>query len=185
MAQGATIYRFRLEINDVDRNVFVADDIRLACQPSESTDYLISRVLAYALNHGPMLSFGVGLCAPEQPAMEAMDEVGNRSLWVDIGNPSATRIARACRAAALVRIYTYKDHRAIQRQIRTARLDSSKALEIFSMPQGLLSGLADCLKRNNEWQITHAEGTLFVSADDAVFEGEIMSHDPFAGDEGA
>ncbi len=51
MSQGTVLYRFRLHLSDVDRSVYEELDFRLALHPSESLAFLLTRMLAYALNY--------------------------------------------------------------------------------------------------------------------------------------
>lgn len=49
MAQTATIYNFEIELSHVDRGIYESLSLRVACQPSETPEYLLTRVLAYCL----------------------------------------------------------------------------------------------------------------------------------------
>jgi uncharacterized protein YaeQ len=69
MALASTLYRFRIDLSDVDRGVYETLDFRIAQHPSETTTYLLTRVLAYALNTQPGLEFSSGgLSDPDAPA---------------------------------------------------------------------------------------------------------------------
>ena len=46
MALTATLYRFDVELSDVDRGVYQKLELRPACHPSEALRYLLTRVLA-------------------------------------------------------------------------------------------------------------------------------------------
>ena len=58
MAQPSTLFRFRIELSDVDRGNYTSLDIRTAMHPSETPVFLLTRVLAYSLNHGDDLASG-------------------------------------------------------------------------------------------------------------------------------
>ena len=49
MAEGATVYTIDIDLADADRQVYESLALRLARHPSESAEYLLTRVLAYAL----------------------------------------------------------------------------------------------------------------------------------------
>ena len=105
----ATLYRFRLDVSDVDRGFYEPLDLRVPMHPSETEDFLITRVLAYALNYESGMEFSRGLSTPDEPAISLPGDRGGLALWIDIGNPLARRIHKASKAADRVRIYTYKD----------------------------------------------------------------------------
>ena len=55
MALTATVYTFDVAVNDVDRGVYETLAIKAARHPSESEDYLLTRVLAYCLEYTCLL----------------------------------------------------------------------------------------------------------------------------------
>jgi uncharacterized protein YaeQ len=60
MALTATVYTFDVAVNDVDRGVYETLAIKAARHPSESEDYLLTRVLAYCLEYTEGISFSKG-----------------------------------------------------------------------------------------------------------------------------
>src|ERR1035437_4883643 len=110
MAHPSTLYRFRIDLTDIDRGIYQALDFRIAMHPSESESFLVTRVLAYALNTQDNLQFSIeGLGTPEEPCLSAVDPGGGYQLWIEIGNPSAKKIHTATKTSQQVRIYTYKN----------------------------------------------------------------------------
>ena len=49
MALTATIYNVDIDLADLDRGVYESLALRIARHPSESEEYLVTRILAYAL----------------------------------------------------------------------------------------------------------------------------------------
>jgi uncharacterized protein YaeQ len=49
MALTATIYNLDIELADIDRGVYETFALRVARQPSETVEYMLTRVLAYCL----------------------------------------------------------------------------------------------------------------------------------------
>ena len=50
MALTATIYNVAIDLADHDRTCYQTIEIRAARHPSESEEYLVARILAYALD---------------------------------------------------------------------------------------------------------------------------------------
>ena len=69
MALGATIYTFDVDLADADRAVFESLALRVARHPSETEEYLVARVLAYALEFTEGIEFSRGLADPDEPAI--------------------------------------------------------------------------------------------------------------------
>jgi len=73
MALNSTIYNFDIDLSDSDRSVYESLSLRVARHPSESEEYLVARVLAYALEYTEGLEFSRGLCNPDDPAIAIRD----------------------------------------------------------------------------------------------------------------
>ena len=109
MALAATIYTFAVELADSDRAVYESLALRVARHPSESEEYLLTRVVAYALEFTEGIEFSRGLSEPDEPAISIRDLTGAIRSWIDIGTPDAGRLHKACKAVPRVAVYTHKD----------------------------------------------------------------------------
>ena len=160
MAMGFTLYRFRIDLSDITRGVYEQLDQRIAMHPSESHAFLLTRVIAYALNacEGLELTPG-GLSDTEKPAIQAKD------LWIEVGNPSERKLHRAVKAAKSVKVYTYKNAEQVPRE---------PGVEIFALNAKFLERIATTLERDNRWTLVVDESSLLVTIGDEAFEGEIL-----------
>jgi len=76
MAHTATIYSFETELADIDRGVYETLGLRLARQPSETLEYMLTRFLAYCLEYTEGIAFTEGVAAGDQPAVLVRDLTG-------------------------------------------------------------------------------------------------------------
>ena len=96
MSLTATIYTFEIDLVDHDRQVYDTLFVRAARHPSESEEYLWTRVLAFAAEHTEGIEFSPGgLSDPDQPAIVVRDLTGRMTAWIEIGLPDAERMHRA------------------------------------------------------------------------------------------
>src|SRR5712691_4454087 len=96
MALTATIYNVEIDLADADRGVYESLALRVARHPSESEEYLVTRVLAYALEFTEGIAFsGGGLSDPDEPAITIRDLTGRIKVWIEIGSPEAARLHKA------------------------------------------------------------------------------------------
>ena len=116
MALTATIYNFDIELANVDRSVYETLALRVAQQPSETEEYLLTRVIAYCLEYAEGIAFSRGLAEPDEPPLSVRDLTGALRLWVEFGAPDAARLHKASKAAPRVAIYTHKDPLQLLRQ---------------------------------------------------------------------
>lgn len=162
MASGGTVHSFEIALSDVDRGVYETLSVTTARHPSESDGYLVTRVLAYALEHEEGLTFTGGLDAAEEPALWVRDLTGRLVAWIEVGTPAPERVHRACKAADRVSVWCHKDPEAWWRSLTAARIHAPEKLTVQVVPRALVDWLAARLDRRNAWTISRADGELYV-----------------------
>ncbi len=174
MALQATLYRFKVELSDIDRSIYEAVDFRLAMHPSESPLFFVTRALAYLLNLQSGLEFSPqGLGDPDQPPLSIADPRGGILLWIDIGSPSAKRLHAALKASKNVKVYAYKDPKVWLEEMKSADIFQFQKVEIYSFKSEFLQILADRLERNNNWGLISQDQSLNVQIKDDSIQSEI------------
>ena len=173
MSQGTSLYRFRIQLSDIDRGVYDTLDFRLAQHPSESIPFLLARAFAYALNVQPGLEFSPGgLSDPEDPCLSCDDPKGGKLLWIEIGNPSARRLHKAAKASKQVKVYTYKNPIPMLEEMKRENVHHREKIEVYALAEDFLRELEGILERDNEWAVVHDQGSLLVTTPDHSIEGE-------------
>lgn len=155
--------RFEVTLSDVDRGVYDTLELRVAQHPSETAAYLVTRVIAYALEFVDGLAFSRGLSVPDEPAVWAHDLTGVLTHWIEVGNPKPERLHRAAKAAPYVRIYTYKDPEVLRRSLEGKTIHRAEEIGLVALPADFLESLIATLGRSNEWTLSRSDGDLYVS----------------------
>src|SRR3954462_10970358 len=122
MALTATVYNFDVQLSDVDRGVYETLSLRVARHPSETEEYLLTRVLAYCLEYTDGIAFSKGLADPDKPAVVVRDLTGALRAWIEIGAPDAQRVHKASKASPRVVVYTHKDPARLIQQLSSERI---------------------------------------------------------------
>src|SRR5688572_12171496 len=149
MAQTATLYRFHLNVSDIDRSVYEDLDLRVAMHPSEVAHYLLSRVLAYALNFERGLEFSPGgLSDTDAPCIRGVADNGTLQSWIEIGNPSAKKLHKGAKAARNVKVYTYKDPKNLVQEMIAHQIHRAGEIPIYAFESKFLDELATWLERD-------------------------------------
>lgn len=173
MAQPSDLYRFELELSDIDRGVYEKLELRVARHPSESPPFLLTRVIAYALHFQEGIGFSHGLCEPDEPAIFVRDLTGTLTTWIEIGQPSGERLHRATRACPRVAVYTYKAGAMLLKHLEKERIHRREEIDVVAMPTAFLEDVARGLERRNRWTLVHQEDTLFLTTGSDTFEGQL------------
>lgn len=162
MALSSTQYRIDVALSDTDRGVYETLDLQVARHPSETPEYLVTRVLAFALEHTEGIAFSRGLGQPDEPAVWAHDLTGQLRLWVDVGTPSAARLHRASKAADSVAVYCHKDSGPWLQGLQGQRIHQASSLRLVLLDRTWVATLAGVLGRRASVGLTVTEGELFV-----------------------
>lgn len=171
MALTATVFSFDVQLNDLDRGVYERLSFKAARHPSETDDYLITRVLAYCLEYREGIGFGRGLAEPDEPAIAIADLSGTRQAWIDIGTPDPARLHRASKATPRVAVYVHKDPGPWLRQLAGEKVHRREEIEAHVVDRALIAALAERLDRRMAFTLMRSEGHLFVTVGEANIDG--------------
>ncbi len=176
MALTATIHTFDIQLSDVDRGVYESLALRVARHPSETEEYLWTRVLAYCLEYAEGIAFSKGLSEPDEPAVVVRDLTGALVAWVEVGMPDAARLHRASKASPRVAVYTHKDPRLVQRQYAGERIHRMDDIALYAVDRALLDALVARLERRMAFDLSVTDGTLYLVIGDDTLSGEVVRH---------
>jgi uncharacterized protein YaeQ len=174
VALTATVYNFEVQLADVDRGVYESLSFRAACQPSETDEYLMSRVLAYCLEFAEGIGFSKGIAEPDVPALSVRDLTGALRVWIDVGAPDAARVHKASKAAPRVAVYTHREPRHVLQALTGERIHRAADVELYAIDRALIDGLVARLDRRNIWELSVTEGHVYVAVGGETIDGAIV-----------
>jgi uncharacterized protein YaeQ len=173
MASGATVYVFTVRLADADRGVYETLNLRLARHPSETAEYLLTRLLAYCLEYTEGIALSSGLSEPDEPAIAVRDLTGMLLTWIEVGLPEAARLHKAAKAARRVVVYAHRDTGPWLLRLKGAHIHRGAALEIRIPDRELLGALVACLERRMDLELAVAEQTLYLTVGAQTFSGAL------------
>jgi len=173
VALTATIYNFSIQLSDVDRGVYESFEFKAARHPSESAEYLATRVLAYCLEYAKGIAFSRGLSEADEPTLSVRDLTGALRSWIDIGAPDAARLHKASKAAPRVALYTHRPPEQIRRLLSGEKIHRVESLELHAFDRGLIDGFVRRLERRMKLELSVTDRHLFLSIGDVTLSGEV------------
>ena len=162
MALASTIYNVSVDLNDVDRGVYQTLALRLAMHPSETMEYMVTRLLAYCLEYTEGIEMTAGLSDGDEPAIVVRDLTGRVTAWIEVGLPDADRLHRASKLAARVAVYTHRDIRILLGQLEGRRIHRAAELGIYSFAGTFIKDLAARFERRVEMSLSVTERHLYL-----------------------
>ena len=173
MALTATIYNFDVQLADVDRGVYETLSFKAAQQPSETEEYLLSRVLAYCLEYTEGIAFSKGIAEPDVPALSVRDLTGTLKVWIDVGAPDAARLHKASKASPRVAVYTHRDPARLVTLLAGEKIHRADAVELYGFSEELIDGLVQHLDRRNAWEMSVTDRHLYIAVNAVTLEGVV------------
>lgn len=164
MAQSSTVYNVTIELSNVDRGVYETLDLRVARHPSETAEYLVTRLLAYALEYEDGIVFSDGLSTADDPALLVRDLTGRITKWIEVGMPSAERLHRGSKLAGRAALYTHRDLRQVLTQIDGQGVHRAAEIPVVAFEKAFIEPLAAALDRRAQWTINVMDGQLYVES---------------------
>ncbi len=169
MALTATMYRFDIQLSDVDRGVYETLDLRVARQPSETAEYMLTRVLALCLEYTEGIALTEGVASGDEPAVLVRDLTGRITAWIEVGAPDAPRLHRGSKLAGRVAVYTHRDPAMVLDQLEGKKVHEAAGIPIYSFGRGFIERAAMDLPRRAPMSLTITERQLYLDIGDQAF----------------
>ncbi len=177
MGRSSTVHSFEISLNDADRGVYQALEFRVARHPSESAEYLVTRVLAYCLEYGEGLAFSSGgLSNPDAPALEVRDLTGQLRSWIEVGTPEPARLHKAAKASPRVAVYAHRDITGLLERLAAEPTHRAAEMEFYAIDRPLVSALAARLDRRMRFDVAVSGRELYISVGDSTLSGPVATH---------
>lgn len=176
MALTSTIYNVSVDLSDVDRGVYESFALRLAMHPSETMEYLVTRLLAYCLEYTEGIAMTTGLSDGDEPAITIRDLTGQLTGWIEVGAPDADRLHRASKLAGHVAVYTHRDIRILLGQLAGKRIHRAEDIAIYSFGGSFIRDVAEKFDRRVSVSLSVTEQHLYLDIGGASLSTVIERH---------
>jgi uncharacterized protein YaeQ len=171
MALKSTVFKARLNISDLDRNIYEDFSLSVARHPSETDARMMLRIVAYALHADPQLEFGRGISTDDEPDLWRRDLTGVIELWIDLGIPDPGRLRKACGRAQQVVLYAYGERAySVWREKHARELSRPDNLAIYAIDDRTFAALGVMASPGMALQCTVSEGDVWLTDDRASIE---------------
>lgn len=165
MALTATLYHFTLQIADMDREVYADLALHVAQQPSETAEFMLVRLLAYALEYEDGIAFTEGVAAVDQPAVWVRDLTGQVTAWIEVGAPDAERVHRGSKLAGRAAVYSHRDPRTLLVAYAASKIHRAEAVPVYWFDREFITQAAARLQRRSKLALTVTERQIYLDID--------------------
>ena len=165
MALTATIYNLDIDLADIDRGVYDTLTLRVARQPSETAEYMLTRILAYCLEYTEGIALTEGVAAGDEPAVLVRDLTGRVTAWIEVGMPDASRVHRGSKLAGRAAVYTHRDPRQVLAQWAGERIHNVAAIPVFAFDRAQIEAIAARFERRSKLSLSITERQIYLELD--------------------
>ena len=169
MALTATMYRFAVQLSDVDRGVYETFDLPIARQPSETAEYMLTRVLAYCLEYTEGIALTEGVASGDEPAVLVRDLTGRITPWLQAGAPDADRLPRGRTPARPPALPRHPGPTPRPHPPPAPPTPGPRPHPPHSFGRGFIERVAAILPRRAALSLTITERQLYLDVDDQSF----------------
>ncbi|MBV1913770.1 MAG: YaeQ family protein [Pseudomonadales bacterium] len=164
MALKPTIFKLTISLSDLDRNHYDTLNLTIAQHPSETTERVMARVLAFCIHAQEHLAFSKGLSDVDEPSIWAKTLDGQISLWIDVGEPMVERIKKATRVAQQVCVYSFNSKSDVWWE-QSKQGFSELSASIFRFNSEEIKRFAELLQRTMEISVTITGDSAYIAAE--------------------
>jgi len=176
MAQTATIYSLDTELADIDRGVYETFGLRLARQPSETLEYMLTRFLAYCLEYTEGIELTEGVAAGDEPAVLVRDRTGRVTAWIEVGMPEAQRLHRGSKLAGRAAVYTHRNIAQVLASLSGKNIHHAAEIPVYELGRGFVDAIAAVVQRRAAVTVSITERELYLDIDGRTFSTTVVEH---------
>ena len=169
MAIKPTIYKMRIALSDLERNYYNTLKLTIAQHPSETSERMMARVMAYVIHAQERLTFTKGLSSVEEPDIWLRSLDDQIELWIDVGEPDVERVKKSTRLAQKVIVYSFNSKSDVWWAKHQAKLWRLKA-SIYRLDWQSICKFTELLQRTMSMSITITGDSAFIAAENGECE---------------
>ncbi len=176
MAAGAVIHTFDVQLADLDRGVYEDLSLRMARHPSETDAFMVTRLLAYCLEHAEGIAFTEGISATDEPAVLVRDATGAITAWIEVGAPDAYRLHRGSKLADHTVIYSHRDPAKLLPLWAGKKIHRADEIVLRTFDAGFVDAAAAAVARRNTLTLSVTEGQLYLDLNGTSLSSAVHDH---------
>lgn len=169
MALKPTIFKFAINLSDIDENRYLDLNLTIAQHPSETLERMMVRLLAYCLNADDGLDFTRGLSENDEPDLWQHSLDGRILKWIEVGEPAAERLRKASHIAECVQVYAFNSKAPVWWRQSSGDIDGL-GVKVFQFEWDQICQLAKLVERTQQLSVTVSDMSAFIAAESGSVE---------------
>ncbi len=172
----ATVFTFSTQLSDIDRGVYETLELKLAQQPSETTEYMLMRFLAYCLEFTEGIVLTEGVASGDEPAVLVRDLTGRVTAWIEVGAPDPDRLHRGSKMAGRAAVYTHRNIRQLMLDLSGKKIHRGNEIPIYSFDPAFVKAAGALVERRMDVAVSVTERELYLDIGGTTLTTQIVEH---------
>ena len=171
MALNATMYRFNINLSDLNRSYYDDFAVSVALHPSETIERMAIRLVAYCLHYSSELQFTKGLSTDNEPDIWEKTYSGDILTWIELGLPDSKRLKKACSLSEKAIVYAYGSQ-ALDQWWQQTHAERTRLgnLTIMRLDSDAISRFSELIERGMSLSCMIQDDVVNLSWDDQMLE---------------
>ena len=173
MAAGATIHTFEVQLSDVDRGVYEQLSLKVAQHPSETLQFMTTRVLALCLEHEEGIAFG----DRASPATSRRCWCATPRARSSPGSRWAPPTPSACTAAAWRPSAPRSTRTVIAERVAARwagkRIHKPEDVRLVWFDDGFVDAVAEAVTRRTAMTVSVMEATVYLEVNGTTLSSAV------------
>src|SRR5688500_11671041 len=160
----------------MDRDVYETLDLKIARHPSETAEYMLTRILAYCLEYEEGIALTEGVSSGDEPAVVVRDLTGRITAWIEVGMPDAARLHRGSKLAGRAAVYTHRNVAKVLEGLNAKQVHRATDIPVYEFGKGFVDDVAAVLQRRDRISVSITERQLYLDITGQTFNTTIVEH---------
>jgi uncharacterized protein YaeQ len=174
MAQKATIYKAEVNLANMDKDIYLDQNLTIAQHPSETLQRMMLRIVAWALHANERLTFTKGLSDEDEPELWQKSYSDEIEVWIDLGTPDEKRVKKGSVRAKQSVIFSYGNNSAKEWwKQQTTKASKFENLTVYFVSDDTMEALANLASRTMQLQFSISDGDIWLSCGEESIQLDI------------
>ena len=167
MANKQIVFKAHLDVSDMNNHRYEHKDVTISLLPKEDLEHFLLKLIGYCLLPLESAFWSKTNHQPIHPDLGLQNEIGDYTLWVEVGFPSQKRLDKACQLAKQVVLITPKVSDWLNDMKSHLRKHSIK---VIAIDHDFLNQLQTDLSKRVDWSVIIEHNKLTISNDLGYYE---------------
>lgn len=167
MANKQIVFKAHLDVSDMNHHRYEHKDVTISLLPKEDIEHFLLKLIGYCLLPLESAFWSKTNDQPIHPDLGLQDEIGDYTLWIEVGFPSQKRLDKACQLAKQVVLITPKESEWLDNMKSYLR---KRATKVIAIDIKFLNQLQIDISKRLDWSVIIEHNKLTISNDLGYYE---------------